>query len=117
MFRFNAQGRIGTLARAKANNAIARVSIATDRQIDGQEGPWTKTEWLGCVSFDADTTERIMRELQVGDTVTLEGRVEPRKRQIGEINATEHAFVVTDFTLHPKAGAKPRRAGKPEVAA
>ena len=116
MFSFTAHGRIGTLARAKANNAIARVSIAADRRVEGQDGPWTKTEWLACVSFDASLTDRIMNELHVGDSVVLEGRIEPRKRQVGDINVTEHALVIASFALQPKT-TKPRRAGTPEVAA
>jgi hypothetical protein len=34
--------------------------------------------------------------------VTLDGRIEPRKRQVGEATITDHSFVLTKFERQSK---------------
>lgn len=119
MFRFTIQGRIGRIDQVKGTDAIVRVSIAADRIVEGQDGAWTKTEWLNCVSFDRALNTRMLTELEVGQSVTLDGRIEPRKREVEGRKITDHSFVVTRFdrASKPKANGKAKAAPQPEEAA
>lgn len=113
MFRFTLQGRIGRIEQVKGTAAIVRISLAADRLVegpkDGSRGAWTKTEWVSAVSFDEKLNRELLTALEVGQSVTLEGRIEPRKRQVGEATITDHSFVVTKFerlSRSAKAAAK-----------
>lgn len=101
MFRFTLQGRIGRIEQVKGTAAIVRISLAADRLVegpkDGSRGAWTKTEWVSAVSFDEKLNRELLTALEVGQSVTLEGRIEPRKRHVGEATITDHSFVVTKF--------------------
>ncbi len=102
MFRFTAEGRIGRLERAKAKPTVARLSVTAARR-DPRRNDAFSLEWLSCVSFDPELTDRIMRDLSVGDRVALEGRIEVRQRQIGDIRITDHSFIISGFQ-HPQKG-------------
>lgn len=119
MFRFTLQGRIGRIDQVKGTSAIVRVSVAADRLVEGQDGSWTKTEWLSAVSFDRALNEKMLVELEVGQSVTLDGRVEPKKRQVGDINIYDQSFVITRFERlsKPKANGKTKPAQPAEATA
>ena len=119
MFRFTLQGRIGRIDRVKGTDAIVRVSLAADRLVEGQDGAWTKTEWMSAVSFDQAFNEKMLIDLDVGQSVTLEGRIEPKKRQVGEVNIYDQSFVITRFERlsKPKANGKAKTAQPAEAGA
>jgi single-stranded DNA-binding protein len=108
MFRFTLQGRIGRIEQVKGTAAIVRISLAADRLVDGKDGAWTKTEWVSAVSFDEKLNRELLAALEVGQSVTLDGRIEPRKRQVGEATITDHSFVLTKFERQ----SKPAKAAK-----
>jgi single-stranded DNA-binding protein len=112
MFRFTVQGRIGRLEPVKGMAEILRLSIAADRLVEGATGAWTKTEWLSVVCFDRALNERLLTELEVGQSVAIDGRIEPRKRPVGDKMITDHSFVLTSFALlsKPKPAAKTKAA-------
>lgn len=97
MFRFTLSGRIGRIEQVKGTAAIVRISLAADRLVEGKDGAWTKTEWVSAVSFDEKLNRDLLDALEVGQLATLEGRIEPRKRQVGDATITDHSFVVTKF--------------------
>ena len=97
MFRFTLTGRIGRIEQVKGNATIVRISLAADRLVEGKDGAWTKTEWVSAVSFDEKLNREVLNALEVGQSVTLDGRIEPRKRQVGEATITDHSFVLTKF--------------------
>lgn len=97
MFRFTLQGRIGRIEQVKGTAAIVRLSLAASRLVEGKDGAWSKTEWLSVVSFDEKLNAQLLAELEVGQTASLEGRIEPRKRQVGEAKVSDHTFVLTKF--------------------
>ena len=109
MFSFTATGRIGRVERPKGTDAIVRISIAAERLVDGPSGKWTKTEWLAAVSFDAALNQRLADELSVGDAVEITGRIEPRKREVGDARITDHNFIVERFRLNSRPKAKAER--------
>ena len=119
MFRFTIQGRIGRIDQVKAPDAVVRISIAADRIVEGQDGAWTKTEWLNCVSFDRALNARMLTELEVGQSVTLDGRIEPRKREVESRKITDYSFVVTRFDRmsKPKPSGKAKSTPQEEAAA
>ncbi len=101
MLRFILQGRIGRIDQVKSAPAILRLSIAADRRVDGRPddplSAWTKTEWLSVVCFDETLSRAIRAEIEVGASVTLDGRIEPRRRQVGDTAVTGHSFILTAF--------------------
>ena len=114
MFRFTVQGRIGRI------NSIAReglkLSVAADRLADGPSGRYTRTEWLSCISFDADLVAKLQADLEVGMNVKLEGRIEPRKREVDGVTVYDTSFFLERFERlsKPKASSKKREAAPPE---
>ena len=106
MYRFTAQGRIGRIDELKKGGL--RISVASDRLVDGPDGQWTKTEWLSVISFDAELNTKMFTELEVGQSVKFEGRIEPRKRPVGDIKIYDNSFVVVRFDRmsKPKANGK-----------
>lgn len=106
MYRFTAQGRIGRIDQL--NKGGLRISVASDRLVDGPDGQWTKTEWFSVISFDAALNTRMQVELEVGQSAKFEGRIEPRKRPVGDIKIYDNNFVVLKFERlsKPKAPAK-----------
>jgi single-stranded DNA-binding protein len=97
MFRFTLTGRVGRIEQVKGDAAIVRISLAADRLVEGKDGAWTKTEWVSAVSFDEKLNRELLAALEVGQSVTLDGRIEPRKRQVGDATITDHSFVLTKF--------------------
>ncbi|MES1197554.1 MAG: hypothetical protein ABUL55_02905, partial [Pseudomonadota bacterium] len=89
MFRFTVQGRVGRIDELK-NNTV-RISIAADRLVEGNDGQWTKTEWLGCVSFDPELNKQLLTELDKGHSASLEGRIVPRTRVVDGRNVYDHS--------------------------
>ncbi len=116
MYRFTAQGRIGRIDELKKGGL--RISVAADRLVDGPDGQWTKTEWLSLISFDAELNTKLLTELEVGQSAKFEGRVEPRKRPVGDIKIYDSSFVILRFDRmsKPKANDK-AKSEAPELAA
>jgi antirestriction protein ArdC len=105
MFRFTAQGRIGRIDELK-NNTL-RISLAADRLVEGNDGQWTKTEWLSFVSFDAELNKQMLTDLEKGQSVTLEGRIVPRTREVEGRRLYDQSFEIT--RVQRGARAKPQR--------
>lgn len=97
MFRFTAQGRIGRIDQVKGTSEIVRVSVAADRLVEGKDGAFTKTEWLSLISFDRPQNEKMLTELEVGQSIKVDGRVEPRKREVNGQTIYDHSFVITSY--------------------
>ena len=95
MFRFTAQGRIGRIT-AMAKQGL-RISITADRLAEGPQGTYTRTEWLSCISFDAGLNKRLETELEVGQSVKFDGRVEPRKREVDGKPIYDTSFFIERF--------------------
>lgn len=118
MFRFSFQGRIGRIEQVKGTADIVRLSLAADRLAEGPDGAWTKTEWVSCISFDRALNEKMLIELEKGQSANIDGRVEPRKRKMGETTIYDTSFVITRFERlsKPKATAKSKNAAPAEPA-
>ena len=103
MFRFTANGRVGSINQYK-NNTVS-ISLAADRLLEGRDGQFTVTEWIRCVSFDADLNKRLLTDLEKGQSVTLQGRLVPRLREkTTDKKVYETTLEITGF----ERGAKPR---------
>lgn len=109
MYRFTAQGRIGRIDQL--NKGGLRISIASDRLVDGPDGQWTKTEWLSLISFDAELVSKLFTELETGMSGKFDGRIEPRKRTVNDTKIYDHNFVVVKFERLSKP--KPNGKTKP----
>jgi hypothetical protein len=103
MFSFKVQGRIGAINEYVRN--VVRISVAAERIVEGKSDNYTATEWMGCVSFDANLNKKLMAALAVGQNVTLEGRIIPRVR---DKNAEKKIYDPALEILSFSAGAKPR---------
>jgi single-stranded DNA-binding protein len=110
MFRFTLQGRIGRIEQVPRKDGgdatVVRISLAADRLVVGRDGAWTKTEWLAVVSFDEKLNRELLAALEVGQSAKLDGRIEPRKRQVGDASIADHSFVLTKFERLSKPPAK-----------
>ena len=106
MFSFKIQGRIGRIDQLK-NNTV-RISVAADRLVEGNDGQWTKTEWLSCVSFDPAFNEKQLTDLEKGQAVTLEGRIVPRTRVQEGKRLYEQTLEITRIQRGAKAKASER---------
>ena len=111
MFRFTAQGRIGRIQQIAKQGL--RVSIAADRLAEGPQGAYTRTEWLTCISFDADLNRRLEVELEVGMSVKLDGRLEPRKRQVEGVTVYDTSFFIERFERLSKPKTSVRKEATP----
>lgn len=106
MFRFTAQGRIGQIQQLAKQGL--RISIAADRLAEGPSGQYTRTEWLGCISFDPNLNSSLERDLEVGMAVQIEGRIEPRKRVVDDKPIYDTSFLIerVERLSKPKPKAK-----------
>ena len=111
MFRFTAQGRIGRIQEL-AKGAL-RISVAAERIVEGKSNTWTQTEWLGCISFDAELNKRMLTDLEVGQNVTLEGRLVPRDREVDGKKLYDTTMEITGFQRGAKPSAKANGKAKP----
>lgn len=107
MFRFTVQGRIGAI-NEYTHNTLS-ISVAADRLVEGRDGQYTATEWLRCVSFDADLNKEMLIALEKGQLVTFEGRIVPRVR---DRNADKKLYEPTLEILRFDRGAKPKANGR-----
>ncbi|WP_167755562.1 single-stranded DNA-binding protein [Vitreimonas flagellata] len=109
MFCFTANGRIGSINQYK-NNTVS-ISLAADRLVEGRDGQFTATEWIRCVSFDADLNKRLLTDLDKGQSVTLQGRLVPRVRdKTADKKVYETTLEITGFQRGEKPKAQSARA-------
>ncbi|MFN3465864.1 MAG: hypothetical protein ACK4X1_17490, partial [Terricaulis sp.] len=88
------------------------------RLAEGRDGQYTKTEWLRCVSFDADLNAEMLTQLDKGDSVTFEGRIVPTVWLKGEQKIYDNTFEITRYQRLSRPKAKTASAkSKPEDAA
>jgi hypothetical protein len=107
MFHFTVQGRIGRLGSIAREGF--RISIAADRLADGPQGRYTRTEWLSCICFDAKMNARLEADLEVGMNVKLEGRIEPRKREVDGVTLYDTSFFIDRFERLSKPKTLPEK--------
>jgi hypothetical protein len=111
MFRFTAQGRIGSIREYKNN--VLRISVASERIAQGRTDSYTATEWAACVSFDPKLNKRLLADLVVGQNVTFEGLIVPRPR---DKNAEKKIFELTLEISSFQPGARPKPKAEPQTA-
>jgi single-stranded DNA-binding protein len=113
MFRFSAQGRIGSINQHR-NNTLS-ISIAAERLANGRDGSFTLTEWMRCVSFDPALNKQMLIDLEKGQTVLFEGRMVPRVR---DKNATTKIYDTTlEITAFKRISKPKAKAEKPATEA
>ncbi|KAF0177872.1 MAG: hypothetical protein FD160_2438 [Caulobacteraceae bacterium] len=112
MFRFAAQGRIGSINEYR--NSTLSISIAAERLVEGRDGQFTATEWMRCVSFDPALNKQMLIDLEKGQTVQFEGRLVPRVR---DKSATSKIYDTTLEIASFKRTSKPKAKAEKPVAA
>lgn len=103
MFSFKIQGRVGSINEYRNN--VVRISVASERIVQGRSDNYTATEWAPCVSFDPVLNKKLAAALVIGQNVTLEGIIVPRPR---DKNAEKKIFDLSLEILSFSPGAKPR---------
>lgn len=106
MFRFTAQGRIFRIQELKSNTLS--ITLVADRIVEGRDDTWTATEYLGCISFDAELNRQMLTDLEKNQNVTLEGRLIPRKRMVNDKPVYDTTMEITGY----KRISKPKANGK-----
>lgn len=118
MFCFTVTGRIGSMQKLAKDGL--RISVGAERLAEGPDGAYTRTEWLGCISFDPALNEKLQHDLEVGMNVKLDGRIEPRKRMVDGKALYDTSLFIGAFERlsKPKATAKkPASEDEPAISA
>jgi len=104
MLCFAVTGSIGCVLTTAPDELTLAISSVLDR-----EGEPVRIAWVLCVARVERIRAAILGDLREGDLVRVEGEIEQRRRQIGELGFYSVAFVVRSITrLSPTSeGAAP----------
>ncbi|HYD83750.1 MAG TPA: hypothetical protein VEA63_06845 [Opitutus sp.] len=104
MLSFALTGSIGSVLATAPDELTLAISSVLDRV-----GEPPRVVWILCVARDSALRAKILVHLGEGDPVRIEGEIEQRRRQVGEL-----AFHSVGFVIHsierlpsPSEGAAP----------
>jgi single-stranded DNA-binding protein len=104
MLSFSVTGTIGCVLTTAPDELTLAISSVLTRD---NEAP--RVAWVLCVAREPALRARILQHLREGDVVRVEGEIEQRRRQVGEL-----AFHSVGFVAHlierlpsPSDGAAP----------
>lgn len=104
MLSFSVTGTIGCVLTTAPDEPTLAISSALTRN---DEPP--RVAWVLCVAREPALRAKILQHLREGDLVRIEGKIEQRRRQVGEL-----AFHSVGFVIHsierlpsPSEGAAP----------
>ncbi len=104
MLSFSLTGTIGcVLATAPSELTLAISSVLT------RDGEAPRVAWVLCVARDHTLRAKILEHLREGDLVRVEGKIEPRRRQVGELAFHSIGFIARSIEPlpSPSEGAAP----------
>ncbi|MFZ2031636.1 MAG: hypothetical protein WAU68_15090 [Vitreimonas sp.] len=100
MLSFALVGAIGCVRASGRDELTLAMSCVIDR-----EGEPLHVVWVSCVARDACLRTLILDQFREGDLVRIEGEIEQRRRQIGELAYHSLGFVIRSIErLAPPIG-------------
>lgn len=96
MLSFAVTGRIGcVLATAPDELTLAISSVLT------RDGEPLRVAWISCVVRETALRTKILDQLREGDLVRIEGEIEQRRRQVGELAFHSVGFIAQSIERLP----------------
>lgn len=96
MLNFSLTGRIGSVLKTKDDELTLPISSVLCR-----EGQPLRVAWVLCTARDPVLRAHILAHLREGDHVQVEGEIEQRRRQIGELAFHSLGFVIGSIERLP----------------
>lgn len=88
MLSFTLTGTIGCVLTTAPDELTLAISSVLER-----DGEPSRVAWVLCVAREPALRAKIVQHLRDGDLVRIEGEVEQRRRQVGELAFHSVAFV------------------------
>jgi len=70
------EGRVGQAPKSNDANTVARISLATDKNIKDKDGNWQKKTFWHNIVFFGKQAEYIAKNIAQGTTLRIEGSIE-----------------------------------------
>lgn len=98
MLSFAVTGSIGCVLTTAPDELTLAVSSVLER-----DGEPSRVAWVLCVARDIKLRTKILEHLHEGDLVRVEGEIEQRRRQVGELAFHSVGFVARAIERLPYA--------------
>ncbi|GAM96974.1 hypothetical protein U91I_00595 [alpha proteobacterium U9-1i] len=96
MLSFSLTGSIGCVLTAAPDELTLAISSVLDR-----DGEPSRVAWVLCAARDLGLRTKILQHLREGDLVSIEGEIEQRRRQVGDLAFHSVAFVARSIERLP----------------
>jgi single-stranded DNA-binding protein len=96
MLSFALSGRLACVLNTAADELTLAISSVLTRN-----GEATRVAWVLCVTREAALRAKILQHLREGDLVRIEGEIEQRRRQVGELAFHSVGFVIRSIERLP----------------
>ncbi len=100
MLSFSVTGSIGCVLTTAPDELTLAISSALNR-----DGEPPCVAWVLCVAREPALRTKILRHLREGDLVRIEGEIERRRRQVGELAFHSVGFIAHSIERLPSPSA------------
>jgi hypothetical protein len=104
MLCFAVTGSIGCVLTTAPDELTLAISSVLTR-----DGEPPRVAWVLCVARELKLRHEILQHLREGDHVRIEGEIEQRRRQVGELAFHSVGFVIRSIERLPASGEGDRR--------
>src|SRR5512147_792083 len=98
MLSFAVTGSIGCVLTTTPDELTLAISSVLSR-----DGEPARVAWVLCVAREPDLRAKILRHLREGDLVRVEGHIEQRRRQVGELAFHSVGFIARSIERLPSS--------------
>ncbi|MEQ1808634.1 MAG: hypothetical protein ABL889_01820 [Terricaulis sp.] len=96
MLSFALTGTIGRVLTTASDELTLAISSVLNR-----DGEPPRVAWVLCVAREAKLRAKILQHFREGDLVRVEGEIEQRRRQVGELALLSVGFVARSIQRLP----------------
>ncbi|WP_228126822.1 hypothetical protein [Candidatus Viadribacter manganicus] len=89
MLSFSLTGMIGCVLVTAPHELTLAISSTLDREHEP-----SRVAWVLCIARRQKLRVQILNELREGDNVRIEGEIEQRRRQVGELGFFSVGFII-----------------------
>jgi len=98
MLHFDLTGSIGCVLTTAPEELTLAISSAVNR-----DGAPPRVAWVLCVAREPSLRTTISQHFRVGDLIRIEGEIEQRRRQVGDLAFHSVAFIARSIERLPPA--------------